>query len=75
MTTSRDAKDRFEPDEHGLDELVVHNCFVHIERMSRGQIWIGIDKEGKHLSLMLYTQYDKTIKVNDQDGNLAEFFK
>lgn len=38
-----------------LDEVVLSNVTVHIERMSDGHIWIGIDGERGHLAVNLFT--------------------
>ncbi|HVY86499.1 MAG TPA: hypothetical protein VG943_15305 [Caulobacterales bacterium] len=34
-------------DEFGLDEIVLDNVDVHIERMDKGVVWIGIYRRDK----------------------------
>lgn len=39
-----------------LDEVVVHNANIHVERMSDGHIWIGIYREGlPEIAVNLFT--------------------
>lgn len=38
-----------EENELGLDEVVMRNCFFHLERMTDHSFWIGVDNEHEGL--------------------------
>lgn len=51
---------RFEENEMGLDEVVIENCFFHLERMTDDCFWIGIENptDGLH-HIQIYVKNNK----------------
>lgn len=42
-----DKPTEFRQDADGsLDEVVAHDCFVHVERLGERHMWIGIEPKG-----------------------------
>lgn len=64
--------DRVEPEpEHGdsaIDELVATGVDIHIERMSDGTYWLGIEKDGKRQVVTFSTRREALIiaKTDEQ---------
>jgi hypothetical protein len=67
------GEDRLETDEWGLDELVVSGCDVHIERMDKNSIWVGVSKGDKRISMFLTAPVGTAIEVADGDGTFDQW--
>ena len=53
---------RFENNELGLDEVVLKDCFFHLERMNDRNFWIGVeDKVGGLYHINLYIERGKLV--------------
>lgn len=57
-----------------VDEIVVHNCIVHLEQMSDQSYWMGIDKPGgKSLMVNLWVEGGRKpllcLVEDDSDGD------
>jgi hypothetical protein len=53
-------KFRSQSNEMGLDEVVMENCFIHLERMDDTCFWIGIENpiDGLH-HIQVYVKNNK----------------
>lgn len=60
---------RYIPDEYGIDELFIKNArTVHIERMCKGTIWIGIrDQEGVQHTVTLTAKNKKLVGLYEKE--------
>lgn len=53
---------RFENNELGLDEVVMKDCFFHLERMNDRSFWIGVeDKLGDLYHINIYIERGKLV--------------
>ena len=61
-----------------IDEIVIDNCYIHIEQMSNGHWWIGIGagrRCGPHknrkdmMHVNLFNVKDKEIKINSESDD------
>jgi hypothetical protein len=53
---------RIENNNLGLDEVVMDNCFFHLERMNEKSFWIGIDnKEDGLYHINIYVENGKLV--------------
>jgi hypothetical protein len=56
----------------GLDEVLLEGVDIHIERMDRGVIWLGITRSGKpdkRLALTISAQ-GKTLRATASENDL-----
>lgn len=66
------SAERIDLTDLGLDEVLLDGVDIHIERMDKGGIFVGVTRSGKpdkRLALML-TAHGKTLKVAVLDNDL-----
>lgn len=63
------APERITHDERGLDEIVIHDCMIHVERMGDGLYWAGIYRDGKRVTFVFHGP----VTVQEDDLGLADW--
>lgn len=55
--------------DHGLDEIVATNAYVHVERMDNNRIWMCVEADGRRIAAWFSAK--GTIKAYVEDEGRA----
>lgn len=66
------SPDRFEPDELGMDELVLTNVdMVHLERMESGVMWLGVYRGNETFRIWLRCNGKLRVSVEQEHSSAS----